>query len=77
MLIWVFIILLMGILLSFGADFVARNNLVWCIGIVITLISLGICVRMSSLKKRGQKEKLLEKIKELEEKVKELSKTDA
>jgi len=77
MLTWVFIILLMGLLLIFGGEFVEGNNLTPCIGMVISLICIGIGIRMSSLKRRGTKEKQIQKIRELEEKIKELTKPQA
>jgi hypothetical protein len=73
MLIWVCIILLMGLFLLFGTDFVISNNLVNPIGIVVTLICVGIGIRMSALRRRGDREKLTLKIKELEDRIKELT----
>jgi len=73
MIIWVFIILVMGILLLFGTNFVVEYNLVKYIGLAVTLICIGIGTRMSALRRKGEKEKLLTRIKELEEKIKELS----
>lgn len=73
MLTWIFIILVMGLLLLFGANFVVSNNLVNPIGIVITLICVGIGIRMSALRRKGDREKLSLRIKELEEKIKELT----
>jgi ABC-type transport system involved in cytochrome bd biosynthesis fused ATPase/permease subunit len=73
MLIWVLIILVMGILLLFGSGFVVSNSLVQPIGIIITLICVGIGIRMSALRRRGDREKLTVKIKELEDKIKELT----
>ena len=73
MVLWVFIILVMGILLLFGTRFLIENNLVRYVGLAITLICIGIGTRMSALRRKGEKEKLLARIKELEEKIKELS----
>jgi len=73
MLTWIIIMLVMGLLLLFGADFVVTNSLVNPIGIVITLICVGIGIRMSALRRRGNREKLSSRIKELEEKIKELT----
>lgn len=73
MITWVLIILLMGLTLMFGSEFAVRNNLVTAIGTVITLICIGIGIRMSSLKRRGTREKQNLRIKELEEKIAELS----
>ena len=73
MLTWVMILLLTGILLLFAPDFVARNNLVGCMGMVVTLIAAGIGIRMSGLKRGGQREELEKKVKELEKRVSELA----
>ena len=42
MILWVFIILVMGLFMLFGTEFVIANNLVFLIGLVITLICIGI-----------------------------------
>lgn len=76
MVIWVFIILVMGLLMLFGADFVVKYNLVEYIGLAVTLICIGIGTRMSALRRKGEKEKLLARIKELEDRIKELSPTE-
>ena len=73
MLIWMFIILLMGLFMLFGTRFVVEYNLVKYIGLAVTLICIGIGTRMSSLRRKGEKEKLLTRLKELEDKIKELS----
>jgi len=73
MLTWVMILLLTGILLLFAPGFVARNNLVGCMGMVVTLIAAGIGIRMSGLKRGGQREELEKKVKELEKRVSELA----
>ncbi|HPP30310.1 MAG TPA: hypothetical protein PLE69_05240 [bacterium] len=73
MLIWVFIILVMGVLLLFGTNFVVEYNLVKYIGLAVTLICIGIGTRMSALRRKGEKEKLLARIKELEDKIKEMT----
>jgi len=73
MLTWIIIILAMGILLLFGTDFVVANDLVNPIGIIITLICVGIGLRMSALRRKGDREKTAARIKELEEKIKELT----
>ena len=68
MVLWVVIILVMGIFLSFFSDFIIWNKLVWPSGLIISLISLGIIMRMFYLMRRGEREKLVKKLKELEEK---------
>ncbi len=65
--------LLMGLLLLFGTDYVVANNLLNPIGIVITLICVGIGIRMAALRRKGGREKLSSRIKELEDKIKELT----
>ncbi|HOJ40729.1 MAG TPA: hypothetical protein PKX93_10060 [bacterium] len=66
MLVWVILIFVMGLFLSLADTFVREQDLVRLSGVVISLISLGIIVRMLYLSRRGEKEKLLKKIKELE-----------
>ena len=73
MLTWICIMLAMGLLMLFGTDFVIANNLLNPIGLVITLICIGIGTRMSALRRKGAREKLSHRIKELEEKIKELT----
>jgi cadmium resistance protein CadD (predicted permease) len=73
MLTWIVIMLLMGLLLLFGTDYVVANNLLNPIGIVITLICVGIGIRMAALRRKGGREKLSSRIKELEDKIKELT----
>ncbi len=69
MMLWVIIIFLMGLLLTFGQDFIMMNDMVWKSGLIVTLISLGIIMRMFRLSKGGQREKLLNRIAELEAQV--------
>ncbi len=69
MLVWVILIFLMGLFLSLADTFIKQQDLVRATGIVISLISLGIIVRMLRLSKRGEREKLLKRIRELEEKL--------
>ncbi len=73
MLTWIIIILVMGLMLLFGTDFVVANKLVNPIGIIITLISVGIGIRMSALRRKGNREKTAARIRELEDKIKELT----
>jgi len=73
MIIWVLIILIMGCLLLFGEDFIIKNNLIRPTGLAITLICIGIGVRMEYFRRKGTKEKLQNRVKELEEKLKELT----
>ncbi|MCM8769764.1 MAG: hypothetical protein NC911_08900 [Candidatus Omnitrophica bacterium] len=68
MLVWVILIFLIGLLLSLADSFLKEQDLIRLTGVVVSLISLGIIVRMYSLSRRGEKEKLLKKIKEMEEK---------
>jgi len=69
MLLWVILIFVMGLFLSLADTFIKQQDLVRATGIVISLISLGIIVRMLQLSKRGEREKLLKRIRELEEKL--------
>ena len=71
MIVWVTIILIMGLFLSFGSEFIIARNLTSQIGIVITLICVGIGIRVAYLTRKAGKEKLEKKIKELEEKGKD------
>ncbi|MBN1445043.1 MAG: hypothetical protein JW957_02925 [Candidatus Omnitrophica bacterium] len=73
MLTWICIMLAMGLLMLFGTEFVIGNNLLTPIGMVVTLICIGLGIRMSSLRRKGAREKLSLRIKELEDKVKELT----
>ncbi len=61
----------MGLFLLFGSDFVISNNIVNSIGIVITLICVGLGVRMSALWRRGTREKLALRVRTY--KIKELT----
>jgi len=72
MIIWVMIILVMGIFLSFAPQFITAYNLSRHIGMIITLICVGIGIRMAYLGRKGEKESFLKKIKELKEKIEEL-----
>ena len=59
----------MGAFLSFVPKFIIAYNLSRYIGIIIMLICIGIGMRTDSLRRRGIKEKLAKKIKELEDKI--------
>ncbi len=66
MALWLSIIFLMGLLLSFGSGFLEQNNLTRWVGIIITLICVGIGIRTESLRRKGTREKLAQRVKELE-----------
>jgi len=72
MILWIFIILALGIFLLFGSEAIIKNDWIRQIGMAITLICIGISCRMIALRRRGGKERLLEKIKELESKLESL-----
>ncbi|MFN4227287.1 MAG: hypothetical protein ACK4F0_04010 [Candidatus Ratteibacteria bacterium] len=74
MVVWLIIILINGILMLFGSKFIIANNLVKPMGLVISLICIGLGLRVSILGKRGEKETLKKRIKELEEKLAEFEK---
>ncbi len=71
MIIWLVIILVLGGSLAFFAPFLTEYNLVWCIGVVIMLISAGIGLRISFFSRKGEKEKYMEEIRELKNKLAE------
>ncbi len=66
MTVWLFIIFIVGLLLSFGPGFVAENNLTRPVGIIITLIAVGIGLRTENLRRKGTREKLSQRVQELE-----------
>ncbi|MFA7517063.1 MAG: hypothetical protein WC049_08830 [Candidatus Ratteibacteria bacterium] len=66
MILWIFIILALGIFLLFGSEAIIKNDWIRQIGMAITLICIGISCRMIALRRRGGKERLFEKVKELE-----------
>lgn len=70
MITWVILILIMGLCLLFFPEKLAENQ-EWIkqIGLVITLICIGIGVRMINLRRKGEKEKFLTRIKELEKEI--------
>jgi len=73
MIVWVILILIMGLLLLFFPEKIAENQ-EWIkqIGLVITLICMGISVRMHALRRRGSREKTKSRIKELENEIESL-----
>ncbi len=74
MAIWTFIILIIGVFMLFCDKFIIENNLVKYLGLIITLICIGIGARSIILGRRGEKEILKKRIKELEEKLSQLEK---
>ncbi len=66
MTVWLIIIFVMGLLLSFAPDFVEANNCTRLVGIVITLICVGLGIRTLGLRRKGDKEKLAQRVRELE-----------
>lgn len=70
MITWVILILIMGLgLLFFPEKFAENQDWIKQIGLAITLICIGICMRMIALRRKGEKEKNLAKIKELEKEI--------
>lgn len=74
MVVWLIIILINGILMLFGSNFIVTNNLVKPMGLAISLICIGLGLRVTILGKKGEKEALKKRIKELEEKLSEIEK---
>jgi cadmium resistance protein CadD (predicted permease) len=74
MIVWTFIILVIGVFMLFCDKFIIENNMVKYLGLVITLICIGIGLRSAILGRKGEKEMLKKRIKELEEKLSELEK---
>ncbi|MCM8821842.1 MAG: hypothetical protein NC831_03390 [Candidatus Omnitrophica bacterium] len=73
MIIWVILILVMGLLLLFFPQkFVENPDWIKQIGLAITLICIGISVRMNALRRRGTREKAETKIRELEKEIESL-----
>ena len=72
MAVWVVIILALGLFLTFGSKFAIANDLIPALGIAITLICVGIGIRMDILRRRGEREKLAGRIAEAEEKIRRL-----
>ncbi len=74
MAIWNFIILVIGIFMLFGSNFIINQNLVKPLGLIITLICVGLGLRATILGRKGEKEALKKRIKELEEKLSQMEK---
>lgn len=73
MIVWVILILIMGaFLLFFPAKFAENQDWIKQIGLAITLICIGIGVRMNALRRRGMREKAQARIKELENEIESL-----
>ncbi|HOJ30596.1 MAG TPA: hypothetical protein PK165_01350 [bacterium] len=72
MITWVILILIMGLMLLFFPEKIVENDWVKQIGLAITLICIGIGVRMTALRRKGKREKLETKIKELEKEIETL-----
>ena len=66
MIIWVIIIFLLGLILSFTPEGNLPLEAVRLIGIAITLISVGIAARSSYLARKGEKERLSRRVEQLE-----------
>jgi len=62
----------MGLMLLFFPEKIVENDWVNQIGLAITLICIGIGVRMTALRRKGKREKLETKIKELEKEIETL-----
>jgi uncharacterized membrane protein YbhN (UPF0104 family) len=72
MIIWILIVLVIGLLMTFAPNFIAENNLEKTLGIAITLISVGLGTRINYLRRKGSKERKDEKIKKLEEELRNI-----
>ena len=68
---WLIVIFLMGLMLSFFPQFLQENDLVWCFGVVIMFVAVGLGLRAESFRRRGVREKLAAQVKSLEEKMAE------
>ncbi len=71
MILWNVLVLLIGGALAFFHRFLCAHNLVWCLGIVVMLISAGMALRIAALARRGEREAHLEKISRLEKELSE------
>ena len=69
MALWLLVIFLVGALLAFAPGFVAEHDLAWCLGVVVMFVSVGLGMRVEALRRRGAREKLMEKVKRLEQTV--------
>ncbi len=72
MVIWLLIMLIMGSMIMFFQNFVIDNSLLLPIGLVIMLICIGLGVRITFFRQKGEKEKYLEEIDKLKKQVSEL-----
>lgn len=77
MVVWIFIVLIMGIFMLFGSNFIITQNLVKPLGLAITLICIGLGFRTIILGKKGEKEMLKKRIKELEEELNKKSQSSS
>ena len=66
MVFWLFLIFLAGASLTFAPHFMAEYNLVWCFGLVVMFISVGLGIRTENLRRKATREKLVSRVKELE-----------
>ncbi len=71
MILWNVLVLLIGGALAFFHRFLCAYNLVWCLGIVVMLVSAGMALRIAALGRRGEREAHLEKINRLEKELPE------
>ncbi len=76
MILWNVLVLLIGGALAFFHRFLCAHNLVWCLGIVVMLISAGMALRIAALGRRGEREAHLEKISRLEKELSEKKEAD-
>jgi len=88
MAVWNFIILLIGVfmlcahrfIIGQGAQSIENEeftNIVQMLGLAITLISIGIGLRVAMLQRRGEREKLLKTLEEFRTKITPESRTGA
>jgi len=62
----------MGLMLLFFPEKIVENDWLKQMGLAITLICIGIGMRMSALRRKGTREKLEAKVKELEKEIETL-----
>lgn len=51
--IWLSIIIVLGAVLSFFPSFIIRHNLLWCFGVAIMLVSVGIGARVNFFREKA------------------------